>query len=97
MTLLDVHVVTPEEEVWAGDADFLIARSVGGEIGILPGHEPVLAVLAPGPLIIRKQGGDVSAVVDGGFLSVAEAHGRTRVDVLAEHFQSSENISEPDG
>src|SRR5439155_12546986 len=44
---LEVHVVTPEREVWTGEADMVVARAADGEVGILPGHAPYLAVLAP--------------------------------------------------
>lgn len=81
---VDVHVVTPEREVWAGEVEELIARGVDGEVGILGGHAPLLVQLAVGPL--RLQQGDGSwlrAVVDGGFLHVTSHDGLTRADVLA--------------
>src|SRR5947209_19164037 len=78
---LDVHVVTPEQEVWTGDADFLVATAIDGEIGILPGHAPLLAALDVGRLSIDTGGGREEAAVDGGFLHVKD----NRVDVLAEH------------
>lgn len=83
---LDVHVVTPDREVWSGEAKYVIARAAGGDLGVLPGHEPVLSVLRPGRLRIELlEGPDFEADVDGGFLSVATTAGVTRVDVLAEH------------
>ncbi|MDP9340815.1 MAG: F0F1 ATP synthase subunit epsilon [Actinomycetota bacterium] len=78
---LEVHVVTPEREVWTGEADMVVARAADGEVGILPGHAPYLAVLAPGPLRIKDGGNEERAAVDGGFLHVND----DRVDVLAEH------------
>jgi F-type H+-transporting ATPase subunit epsilon len=78
---LEVHVVTPEEEVWAGDADMLIVTADDGQLGVLPGHAPLLALLGKGPLEIKTGGERVTAQVDGGFLHVAN----DRVEVLAEH------------
>src|SRR5436190_9244185 len=78
---LEVHVVTPEREVWTGEADMVVARAADGEVGILPGHAPYLALLAPGPLRIKDGGNEERAAVDGGFLHV----NGDRVDVLAEH------------
>jgi F-type H+-transporting ATPase subunit epsilon len=78
---LEVHVVTPEQEVWTGEADMLIATAIDGEIGILPGHAPLLAALDVGRLSIDTGGGREEAAVDGGFLHVKD----DRVDVLAEH------------
>lgn len=81
---LEVHIVTPEREIWTGAADMLIARGVEGEVGILAGHAPLLVQLAIGPLRIHREGGPVlAAVVDGGFLHVGTHEGVTRADVLA--------------
>jgi F-type H+-transporting ATPase subunit epsilon len=82
---LDVHLVTPEREVWAGEASFVVVRAVDGDIGILPGHTPLLAALAVGPVFIDADGSRTAAVVDGGFLHVAHDDDTTRVDILAEH------------
>ncbi|HEV8621926.1 MAG TPA: ATP synthase F1 subunit epsilon [Actinomycetota bacterium] len=80
---LDVHVVTPEREIWSGQAAMVIARGVEGEVGILPQHAPLLIRLAVGRLRIRIDGTEEAAVVDGGFLHVTTTEGVTRVDVLA--------------
>jgi len=80
---LDVHVVTPEREIWSGEAAMVIARGVEGEVGILPQHAPLLIRLAVGRLRIRVDGTEEAAVVDGGFLHVTTTEGVTRVDVLA--------------
>jgi F-type H+-transporting ATPase subunit epsilon len=81
---VEVHVVTPEREVWSGEAEMLIARGVDGEVGILGGHAPLLAQLTIGPLRVLREGQpEVRAVVDGGFLHVTSEGGATRADVLA--------------
>jgi F-type H+-transporting ATPase subunit epsilon len=82
---LDVHLVTPEREVWTGEASFVVARAVDGDIGVLPGHTPLLAELAVGPVYIDTDAGRTSAVVDGGFLHIAHDDDTTRVDILAEY------------
>jgi F-type H+-transporting ATPase subunit epsilon len=82
---LEVHLVTPEREVWTGEAGFVVARAVDGDLGILPGHTPLLAALAVGRVLIDGDGGRTAAVVDGGFLHVAHEEDTTRVDILAEH------------
>jgi F-type H+-transporting ATPase subunit epsilon len=80
---VEVHLVTPERELWSGEADMVIARGVEGEVGILAGHAPMLIRLAIAPLRIRVDERDVIAVADGGFLHVTTDEGTTRVDVLA--------------
>ena len=84
MATVDVHVVTPEREVWAGTAQMVVARGVEGELGVLAGHAPLLIRLAIAPLRIEREDGSWERmVVDGGFLHVTSADERTRVDVLA--------------
>src|SRR6266540_438764 len=89
---LDVHVVTPEREIWSGEAAMVIARGVEGEVGILPQHAPLLIRLAVGPLRIRMDGTQEAAVVDGGFLHVTTTEGVTRVDVLASYAEMAGQI-----
>jgi F-type H+-transporting ATPase subunit epsilon len=78
---LEVHVVTPEEEVWTGEADMVVVTADDGQLGVLPGHAPLLALLGKGPLEITTGEQKVRAEVDAGFLHVAN----DRVEVLAEH------------
>ncbi|AMB57968.1 F0F1 ATP synthase subunit epsilon [Microterricola viridarii] len=71
MATLSVSVVSADQEVWSGEATQLIARTVEGEIGILPGHEPLLAILARGEVRVTLPGGEkITAQADDGFLSV---------------------------
>ena len=81
---VEVRVVTPEREIWSGEAEMIVARGVDGEVGILAGHAPLLIQLAIGPLRIFHEGGEPEVVVvDGGFLHVSTEEGETRADVLA--------------
>ncbi|WP_029088842.1 F0F1 ATP synthase subunit epsilon [Brevibacterium album] len=81
MAVLDVAVVSAEQEVWSGQASRVVARTTEGEIGILPGHEPVMGLVAGGEVrILREDGTLVRAQADGGFLSVAN----DRVSVVAD-------------
>jgi F-type H+-transporting ATPase subunit epsilon len=93
---LDVHLVTPEREVWSGEASFVVVRAVDGDLGILPGHTPLLAALAVGPVFIDADGGRTGAVVDGGFLHVAHQDDTTRVDILAEYAVLSDEVGGED-
>ena len=94
MAGLEVHLVTPEREVWAGEADFVTARGVDGDLGVLPGHAPLLAALAVGPVFIDAGGSRTAVVVDGGFLHVAHDDDVTRVDILAEHALLSDELGQ---
>jgi F-type H+-transporting ATPase subunit epsilon len=78
-----VGLVSPERELWSGEAIEVYARTLEGELGILPGHIPLLGVLAEGGVVrIRPVDGTefVTAAVHGGFLSVTNEG----VSILAE-------------
>jgi F-type H+-transporting ATPase subunit epsilon len=88
-----VFLVTPEREVWSGQATIVIARGTEGELGIMNGHVPVLIQLGIGPLFIQPVEGErLATAVDGGFLHVVTTEGETRADVLAEHAELSTEI-----
>ena len=87
MTLY-VELVAPEGEVWVGDAQRVIAKTLDGDIGILTGHAPVLGILAEGNVVRilpegDQPGAEVFTAVGGGFLAVAD----DRVSILARQAQ----------
>jgi F-type H+-transporting ATPase subunit epsilon len=88
MSGLHVEVVAADRAVWSGSARLVIARTAVGDIGILPGHESVLATLADSVVTVRSADGDQVFAVHGGFLSVAD----DAVSVLAETAERSEEI-----
>ncbi|NQX11413.1 F0F1 ATP synthase subunit epsilon [Microbacteriaceae bacterium VKM Ac-2855] len=68
---LQVSVVSADAEVWSGEASQVTAKTVEGEIGILSGHEPLLAILAAGEVRVKAaDGSTITAQADDGFLSV---------------------------
>ena len=82
MSSLKVELVAADRKVWEGDARQVNARSVDGELGILPGHEPILTILSAGDVNIKAEDGSLrTASIDAGFLSVD----RDRVTIVAEH------------
>jgi len=68
---LSVSVVSADQQVWSGEATMVVARTVEGEIGILAGHEPLLAILSSGEVrLTLADGSKVVAEAADGFLSV---------------------------
>jgi F-type H+-transporting ATPase subunit epsilon len=68
---LNVSVVSAASEIWSGSASQVIARTVEGEIGILSGHEPLLALLASGEVRVTTVDGEkITVDAENGFLSV---------------------------
>ncbi|ALX04404.1 MULTISPECIES: F0F1 ATP synthase subunit epsilon [Aeromicrobium] len=79
-TSLQVELVAADRVVWSGQADEVVARTVEGDLGVLVGHAPLLSVLVPGVVKIKAGTETVVAVVEDGFLSVAD----DRVSILSE-------------
>jgi len=78
---LTVEVVSPEKRVWSGEANSVSARTVDGDIGILPNHISLLGVLVPGLVTIHATDGSTPDFnMAGGFLSV----NNNRVSILGE-------------
>ena len=82
---LTVELVAADRKVWEGEASQVSARSIDGDLGILPGHTPILCVLAEGEVRVNADGSWRSAQIDGGFLSVDH----DRVTIIAESVDAS--------
>lgn len=86
---LHVELVAADRLVWSGEAKVVNARTVGGEIGILANHMPVLSLLEAGVVEVETAEGEtLVAAVDDGFLSVAA----NRVSILAGHAELADDI-----
>ena len=89
MAELNVSIVAVDRKVWTGTASMVSATTVEGEIGIMPRHEPVLALLAEAPVRIHGTDGNlITAAVHGGFFSVDSDN----VEILAESAELSAEI-----
>lgn len=87
---LRVEVVAADRMVWEGDAVNVITRTTEGDIGILPGHEPLMAALVPNAAeIVTTDGRRQIIAVEGGFISVAF----NRVSLLSQRASLPEEIS----
>jgi len=82
---LHVELVAADRKVWSGEAAMVRARSVEGELGILPGHTPLLGVLVTGDVTIHGEGGEHIATIDSGFLSVEH----DRVTIVADSVETA--------
>ncbi|SFS38716.1 F0F1 ATP synthase subunit epsilon [Saccharopolyspora flava] len=90
MANMSVQLVAVERLLWSGEATAVVAQTTEGEIGILPGHEPLLGQLVEGGVvrITTTDKETVTAAVHGGFLSVTGAG----VSVLAESAELAQEI-----
>ncbi len=86
---LKVEVVATDSQVWSGEASRVVLRTKSGEIGLLPGHSPLLASLADGPISIKPlEGEEIKAAIHGGFVTVDS----NNVIVLAETAELASQI-----
>lgn len=89
MSSWKVTLVSTRRAVWEGEAGLVVLRTLDGEIGLLPGHSPMMAMLADGPLLIRPtEGDDLRAYLHTGFVTVDG----NRVIVLAETLELASEI-----
>ncbi len=85
-----LDIVTAERLVYSEEVDMVVAPGIEGELGILPHHAPLLTVLKPGELRIKKGGEEVSMAISGGFLEVFP----NKVIVLADTAERAEEIDQ---
>jgi F-type H+-transporting ATPase subunit epsilon len=89
MAVMQVDVVSAERALFSGEASEVYARTPDGEIGILPGHQPVLLALEVAPLRVKTEGGDeLVLAVHSGFLEFRDNH----LTVLADVAERAEDI-----
>jgi len=83
-----LEIVTAERVIFSDDVDVVVAPGIEGQLGILPHHAPLMTMLLPGELWVRKGGEDFSMAISGGFLEVRP----DRVIVLADAAERVEEI-----
>ena len=88
MSTIKLDVVTAERVVFSDEVDVIVAPGIEGQLGVLPHHAPLMTILKPGELLVRKDGEEFSLVITGGFLEVRP----NRVIVLADAAERVEEI-----
>lgn len=90
MTTMRLDIITAEGEVFGDDVDMVVAPGIDGQLGILPHHAPLMTMLQPGEVVIRKGGDETFLMVTGGFLEVMG----NRVSILADACERADEIDE---
>ena len=88
MVTTRLEIVTAEGVVFSDEVEVVVAPGIEGQLGILPHHAPLMTMLLPGELWVRKGGEDFSLAISGGFLEVRP----DRVIVLADAAERVEEI-----
>ncbi len=69
---LSVALITPQSTLYEGEADMVILPAWDGELGILRGHAPMMALLGEGTMRVTRDGQEERFFVSGGFMQVAD-------------------------
>ena len=88
MPKIGFEIVTAEGVVYSDEVDVVVAPGIEGQLAILPNHAPLMTMLQPGELMVRKDGEEQSIFVSGGFLEVQG----NKVTVLADTAERAEEI-----
>ncbi len=88
MSSIRLDIVTAERLVFSEDVEVIVAPGIDGQLGILPHHAPLMTMLQPGELLIRKKGEELRLAISGGFLEVRP----DRVIILADAAERAEQI-----
>jgi F-type H+-transporting ATPase subunit epsilon len=88
MATLRLEIITAECQVFADDVNTVVAPGVEGELGILPHHAPLITMLKPGEILIRKDSEETYMSVSGGFLEVRP----DKILILADACERAEEI-----
>lgn len=78
-----VTVVSPERQLYDGEATAVVAPAYDGQVGILPHHAPFLTLLGKGSLVVRRGAESETFAVEGGFAQVTD----NRVRIVVERAQ----------
>jgi F-type H+-transporting ATPase subunit epsilon len=88
MTSVKLDIVTAERVVFSDEVETILAPGIDGELGILPSHAPLMTMLVPGELLVKRSGEEFSLAISGGFLEIRP----DRVIVLADTAERAEEI-----
>ncbi|MFK0570235.1 F0F1 ATP synthase subunit epsilon [Endozoicomonas sp.] len=88
---VDCDIVSAEQEIFKGQVEMLIATGSLGDLGITPGHTPLLTELRPGPIRLVTEGGEEEVFyVSGGFLEVQP----NQIKILADTALRADDMNE---
>ena len=88
MATIRLEIVTPEKMVFSEEVDVILAWGVEGQLAILPHHAPLMTMLQPGDLVIRKGSHEETLTIGGGFLEVRP----DKIVILADACERAEEI-----
>jgi F-type H+-transporting ATPase subunit epsilon len=85
---IKLEIITAERQVFSDDVNAVVVPGVDGELGVLPHHAPLITILKPGEVTVRKDGQETYLFVSGGFLEVRP----DKIIVLADACERADEI-----
>ena len=89
-TKMQVLVVSPESEMYSGEADMVFVKGANGDLGIAPGHLQLLTTIKPGPLRLQHGSNEELLYISGGILEIQPE----RVSILADSLERPQDVNE---
>jgi F-type H+-transporting ATPase subunit epsilon len=90
MATMSLEIITAERQVYQDEVEMVVAPGMDGQLGILPHHAPLMTILQPGEILVRKEGTDSYLAVSGGYMEVIG----NKVTILADACEHSDEIDE---
>ncbi len=91
---LQLEIVTPERTAWSGEALSVVLPGIDGELGILPGHIPLITAITPGEIIVTQSGGKVEYLAVGeGFVEATAEHVWVMTDMAIDMHEIDEDAA----
>ena len=87
--MLHIEVTTPERTVFKDEVDAATIPTADGEITVLPGHIPLVSILAPGAIVLHTKNAERLLAISSGFIQVEEGN---RILILADSADKAEEL-----
>ncbi len=94
MATLKLEIVTPEKLAYSDDVDSVVLPAVEGEMGVLPMHIPLMTMIKPGELLVKKGHEEKVLAVGEGFVTINQTSVRVLTDMAIEWEAIDESAAE---
>jgi len=94
MATLKLEIVTPEKLAYSDDVDSVVLPAIEGEMGVLPQHIPLMTMIKPGELVVKKGNQETFLAVGEGFVTVNQTSVKVLTDMAIEWEHIDESAAE---
>ncbi len=94
MATLKLEIVTPEKLAYSDDVDSVVLPAIEGEMGVLPMHIPLMTMIKPGEVVVKKGGTETFLAVGEGFVTINQTSVKVLTDMALEWEAIDEHAAE---